>query len=61
MIGGLADCENPLCCYADLGLANNSLQAAGRWGDYRLCDTSFEAVQNAFDQINKQHVNKNLD
>lgn len=56
LVGGVANCHEPFCCRAELGLATNTADAAGRWGDYRFCDTSLDALHDAFNQINKQHV-----
>lgn len=58
MVGSMAECDEPNCCRYDQPMpeGSSSSQAAGRWGDYRDCDSPLEAVQDAFAQIRRQHT-----
>lgn len=49
-VGRLAACDAPVCCRNDLPLAENPEEAAGPWGDYRNCDSPWEAVDASLDQ-----------
>jgi sphingomyelin phosphodiesterase len=54
--GAFADCEEHACCREvddvnEIDLSSN----AGRWGDYRSCDSPLSAIRDAFHQIRKQH------
>lgn len=53
--GANAVCGAPLCCRKDQGEPKNPEEGAGIWGDYRGCDSPRIAVEDAYDQIRKQH------
>lgn len=55
--GSYAACEETNCCRYDQPLPADAppSDAAGRWGDYRYCDSPYEAVVDAFTQIRRQH------
>lgn len=57
-VGANAVCGEPVCCRYDQPLTGESLpgDAAGRWGDYRDCDSPFDAIADAFTQIRRQHT-----
>ncbi|CAB0033583.1 unnamed protein product [Trichogramma brassicae] len=54
-VGSNADCGEPLCCRASSGAPNSSKSAAGKWGDYRKCDTPVILLENAIKHIAKTH------
>lgn len=56
-MGSLAACQEPMCCRSDQILPenSNSSAAAGRWGHYNYCDSSLDAIVDAFTQIRRQH------
>lgn len=56
-VGSFAACEETNCCRYDQPIPPGSdpSVAAGRWGDYRYCDSPYEAVVDAFTQIRRQH------
>lgn len=58
-VGSFAACEEPVCCRFDQSIPAGSdpSVAAGRWGDYRYCDSPLDAVIDAFTQIRRQHSN----
>nr|XP_022899979.1 sphingomyelin phosphodiesterase-like [Onthophagus taurus] len=53
--GSPANCQEPLCCQSDKGLAENEDDAAGYWGDYRDCDSPRHVVIDAYEHINRVH------
>lgn len=53
--GSNADCREPLCCRLTSGPAPNPQSAAGRWGDYRKCDTPKRTVDNMMRHIQTTH------
>ena len=53
--GTNADCKEPLCCRLTNGPAPNAAAAAGRWGDYRKCDTPKRTVDNMLTHISTTH------
>lgn len=53
--GSNADCTEPLCCRLTNGLAKNKEQAAGKWGDYRKCDTPKITVDHMLKNIAENH------
>lgn len=55
LVGGLANCLNPICCRRNDGLASNPADQAGRWGDYRSCNIPWETVENTFRRIRDAH------
>ncbi|XP_030370214.1 sphingomyelin phosphodiesterase-like [Scaptodrosophila lebanonensis] len=50
--GGLAECREPMCCRDPLPEGSTSTPA-GRWSDYRDCDTPRRLIVNAFEHIQK--------
>lgn len=60
-IGSWADCPETSCCRSDQPVPSNQSGdasiVAGRWGDYRKCDSSLEIVDNVYSQIRLQHQN----
>ncbi|KAJ8912496.1 hypothetical protein NQ315_004003, partial [Exocentrus adspersus] len=55
MEGGNADCAEPLCCRLTNGPATTKDKAAGKWGDYRKCDTPKITVDNMLQHIQETH------
>ncbi|XP_049780611.1 sphingomyelin phosphodiesterase isoform X2 [Schistocerca cancellata] len=53
--GTNADCNEPLCCRLTNGPALKPQGAAGRWGDYRKCDTPHRTVDNMLQHISSAH------
>ncbi|XP_067010810.2 sphingomyelin phosphodiesterase [Anabrus simplex] len=53
--GTNADCNEPLCCRLTNGPALSPKTAAGRWGDYRKCDTPKRTVDNMLQHISNTH------
>lgn len=53
--GTNADCGEPLCCRAADGRPSNTAKAAGRWGDYRNCDTPVSSLKSALEHISQNH------
>lgn len=54
MIGGNADCGEPLCCGNRQGQPSSPENAAGPWGDYRSCDMPWHGVLNVMNETTKQ-------
>lgn len=54
VVGAFTDCDEFACC-REIDEANETDSSAGYWGDYRNCDTPWQAVVDAFQQISKQH------
>ncbi|XP_031847161.1 sphingomyelin phosphodiesterase isoform X1 [Nomia melanderi] len=54
--GANADCNEPLCCRLTNGAPLNSAAAAGRWGDYRKCDTPKRTVEHMLKHIADTHL-----
>lgn len=52
--GSTAVCEQPLCCQS--GNPSKAEDAAGLWGDYRVCDMPKRTVDNVLQNIGKKHV-----
>lgn len=57
-VGSYAACEETNCCRFDqpIPAGSDPSVAAGRWGDYRYCDSPLEAVIDAFTQIRRKHT-----
>ncbi|KAH1003584.1 hypothetical protein HUJ04_003485 [Dendroctonus ponderosae] len=55
MEGANADCSEPLCCRLTNGQALTKESAAGKWGDYRKCDTPKITVDNMLQHIQDTH------
>lgn len=53
--GGNAVCGKGACCRKNQGKPSNESSAAGKWGDYRDCDTPWEAVVDLVEQIKREH------
>lgn len=54
--GSESDCDMPACCRGSVGYpAKSLLTAAGKWGDYRKCDSPSRLIENAFEHISKTH------
>lgn len=53
--GTNADCKEPLCCRLTNGPALSPQSAAGRWGDYRKCDTPRRTVDHMLQHISSTH------
>lgn len=50
-----AECGEPACCRLKQGAPTNPAHAAGKWGDYRDCDSPWKAVLDVFMQIKDTH------
>uniref|UniRef100_T1IYT3 Saposin B-type domain-containing protein n=1 Tax=Strigamia maritima TaxID=126957 RepID=T1IYT3_STRMM len=50
--GADAECGEPLCCRMGDKIMNGS-RAAGKWGDYRKCDTPLRTIESMFEHIAK--------
>lgn len=53
--GTNADCKEPLCCRLTNGPALSAQTAAGRWGDYRKCDSPKRTVDHMLQHITSTH------
>jgi sphingomyelin phosphodiesterase len=53
--GSNAECGEPLCCRATDGAPAQPSGAAGKWGDYRKCDTPKRTIENLYEHIVKTH------
>ena len=53
---GNAECGEPMCCRSKQGTPKTPEAAAGFWGDYRYCDLSWHAFEDALAQIKKAHT-----
>ncbi|EDW77128.2 uncharacterized protein Dwil_GK22200 [Drosophila willistoni] len=53
--GSNAECNEPLCCRLSSGRPANPNAAAGKWGDYRKCDTPKRTVDNMLAHIAETH------
>ncbi|XP_011505408.1 PREDICTED: sphingomyelin phosphodiesterase-like [Ceratosolen solmsi marchali] len=53
--GSNAECNEPLCCRYTNGPPLTPTAAAGRWGDYRKCDTPKRTVDHMLKHIAKTH------
>lgn len=52
-----ADCDELACCRETDDINEEDPESlAGYWGDYRSCDTPYNAIVDAFHQIRKQHL-----
>lgn len=56
-VGSYAACDETNCCRYDQPIPEgaDASVGAGRWGDYRFCDSPLEAVIDAFTQIRRNH------
>lgn len=53
--GSNAACNEPLCCRITDGIPKQPSNGAGRWGDYRKCDTPKQTIESMFQQIANYH------
>lgn len=53
--GSNADCKELMCCRMTDGPAPTATQAAGKWGDYRNCDTPLRTLEHMLRHIRKKH------
>lgn len=54
--GSNADCNEPLCCRITNGRPLTPNSAAGKWGDYRKCDSPKRTVDHMLDHIADTHT-----
>ncbi|XP_037968456.2 sphingomyelin phosphodiesterase isoform X2 [Plutella xylostella] len=54
--GANAECNEPLCCRASSGPALTPGGGAGRWGDYRKCDTPKRTIDHMLKHIADTHT-----
>ncbi|XP_057330103.1 sphingomyelin phosphodiesterase isoform X2 [Microplitis mediator] len=54
--GSNANCNEPLCCRLTNGAPTTGADAAGRWGDYRKCDTPKRTVDHMLKHIQDTHA-----
>ncbi|GBP20693.1 Sphingomyelin phosphodiesterase [Eumeta japonica] len=54
--GANAECNEPLCCRASSGPALTPGGGAGRWGDYRKCDTPKRTIDHMLSHIAETHT-----
>lgn len=54
--GTNADCNEPLCCRGTSGPPLSPQTRAGRWGDYRKCDTPKRTVDHMLQHISTTHT-----
>ena len=54
--GSNADCNEPLCCRLTNGRPLTPNNAAGKWGDYRKCDTPKRTVDHMLEHIADTHT-----
>jgi hypothetical protein len=59
-INSFANCPEPVCCRRASGIAPNPVDRAGRWGDYRDCDSPWEVVEDALRAARRQHPDVDL-
>ncbi|KAK8719199.1 hypothetical protein OTU49_014182, partial [Cherax quadricarinatus] len=55
LIGSNAVCNAPLCCNSDSGPIKNPGDRAGKWGDYRNCDSPKWLLQHMLQHIVANH------
>ncbi|XP_071804161.1 sphingomyelin phosphodiesterase-like [Asterias amurensis] len=55
MEGTNAECGEPLCCRSNDGPPAKGVPGAGKWGDYRGCDTPTRVVENLLETIAQTH------
>lgn len=53
--GANAICKEPLCCRDKDQIVVKESDGAGKWGDYRNCDTPKATIDNMFDHIVDVH------
>ncbi|XP_069157313.1 sphingomyelin phosphodiesterase isoform X2 [Procambarus clarkii] len=55
LVGANAVCDAPMCCNADSGPIKSPKDAAGKWGDYRNCDSPRWLLQHMLHHIIENH------
>ncbi|XP_058058895.1 sphingomyelin phosphodiesterase-like [Anopheles bellator] len=55
-----ADCGAPACCRESQGIPEDPEAAAGFWGDYRACDTPWNAVEDIIDRVAEDHPDADI-
>lgn len=53
--GADAKCADPVCCRIKQGFPDEAERGAGRWGDYRDCDSPWEAILDVYERIKANH------
>nr|API81380.1 venom toxin [Hemiscorpius lepturus] len=53
--GSNANCKEPLCCRLADKVPANPEDRAGRWGDYRNCDTPLRTLEHMLKHISQNH------
>lgn len=53
--GSNADCNEPLCCRLTSGRPASPGAGAGKWGDYRKCDTPKRTIDHMMQHISSTH------
>lgn len=53
--GSNAECNEPLCCRLTNGAPLKPSAAAGKWGDYRKCDTPKRTIDHMLNHISNTH------
>jgi len=53
--GSNAACSEPLCCRLTDGIPSSPTDGAGRWGDYRKCDTPRKTIESMLSHIATYH------
>lgn len=54
--GSNADCNEPLCCRLTSGKPSTPAAGAGKWGDYRKCDTPKRTIDHMMQHISSTHT-----
>lgn len=54
--GANANCNEPLCCRGSHGFPSLPENRAGKWGDYRKCDTPKRTIDHLLDHIAETHT-----
>uniref|UniRef100_A0A1W7R9I3 Sphingomyelin phosphodiesterase n=1 Tax=Hadrurus spadix TaxID=141984 RepID=A0A1W7R9I3_9SCOR len=53
--GSNANCKEPLCCRSADNIPDNPKDRAGKWGDYRNCDTPLRTLEHMLKHISRNH------
>uniref|UniRef100_A0A182X154 Sphingomyelin phosphodiesterase n=1 Tax=Anopheles quadriannulatus TaxID=34691 RepID=A0A182X154_ANOQN len=51
-----AECGAPACCRESQGVPEDPAAGAGHWGDYRNCDTPWNAVEDLLERVAEEHA-----
>ena len=54
-MGMNAVCGEPACCRYRQGAPIDEANAAGKWGDYRDCDSPWAAIEDLFQHVGETH------